>query len=124
MYQVNNKTDAQYGNVVIIQTATQGIETPFFAMQQALKNKRLWQESGATRIRFLINGEIMSPKEMETWSHKEYKSLPKCPWCYKILGGDVFTHSLSTDIFCKQVCADQDYQDKCERLQDEQDIDL
>jgi hypothetical protein len=123
MYKVSNQT-TEYGNVVIIEQDEDGIEAPFFAVQQALKNRRLWRESGATKVRFLVGGKIMSPKEMESWSREEYKSLPKCPTCIKILSGNVFTHRLSgTDIFCTQACADQDYNQKIERLKDEEEID-
>lgn len=124
MYKVSNQT-TEYGNVVLIEYSEEGIETPFFAVQQALKSRRLWRESGATKVRFLVDNRIMSPKELEAWSREEYKSLPKCPICIKILHGDVYTHRLSsTDIFCTQACADQDYLEKIERLRDEEEIEF
>jgi hypothetical protein len=113
MYKICNLQHPQYGNVVLIERAEEGIEKPFFAVQAALKSRRLWRESGIDKVRFLIDGEIMSIKEIEAWARQEYKSLPKCPWCIKILHGDVFTHALcGIDVFCSQSCADKDYQEK------------
>lgn len=126
MYKVSNICDVScYGKIVVIEkTENEGELLPFFAMQQALKNRRLWLESGATKIRFLVDGKIMSVKEMERWSRVEYQSIPKCPTCAKIFGRDVYTHRLcGSDIFCSQACANQSVHQKSERLKDEEEVD-
>lgn len=124
MYKVSNSADKIYGNVVIIEiTEDQGEVLPFFAMQQAFKNRRLWKESGATKVRFLVDGKIMSTKEMEVWSREEYQSLPKCAWCAKVLGGVVYTHRLcGSDLFCLQEHADKDYHHKLDKMKDEEEV--
>jgi hypothetical protein len=98
--------------------------TPFQAYQRALTERRLWQELGTKKIKFLVDGQIMSPKQAEKWSHDEYKSLPKCKGCAKILIGELYTHRLSdSGFFCSQDCADKDYFEEMEKLKDEEEID-
>lgn len=124
MYKVSNSTHEQHGKVVVIERSDEGdIETPFFAMHAALKSRRLWREQGAKNVRFLVDERVMTPRQMETWVHEEYQSLPKCAWCVKILAGDVYTHRLcGSGLFCSQSCADKDYHEAIERLKDEEEI--
>lgn len=125
MYKVYNTQDKQYGNVVIITQAEDGtIELPFFAVQQALKNRRIWRESIETKVRFLVDNQIMAPAKMEEWARQEYQSLPKCCACAKILHEDVYSHRLSSDLFCTQSCADKDYSSLIERIKDEEEIEF
>lgn len=125
MYKVSNLQHEQYGNVVHIERVEESsIDTPFFAWQQAIKSRRLWQESGTQKIRFLVDDQIMTAKQLEAWSVEEYKRLPKCEACAKILGGDVYTHRLCGHfLFCSQSCADKNYHQEVEKLKDEEDID-
>lgn len=124
MYKVSNSKHEQYGKVVIIERVEEGgIETPFFAVQAALKSRRLWKEEGIKNIRFLVHDQVMTPSQLESWSREEYQSLPKCADCAKILSGEVHTHQLSIgSLFCSQACADQNYYEKVERLKDEEEI--
>jgi hypothetical protein len=126
MYKVSNITHEQYGKVIAIERAADGnIQTPFFAWQRALTQRRLWREQGAKNVRYLVLGEVMSIRQLESWSHEEYKSLPKCGECGSILGGDVYTHQLcSSNLFCKQDCADANYHEAMEKLKDEEEIDF
>lgn len=98
--------------------------TPFQAVQSAMKERRLWIESGVKKVRILVDDKVMSTKQAEHWAHEEYISLPKCEGCAKILDGDIHTHQLSgTKFFCSKVCADRDYIEEVERLKDEEEID-
>jgi hypothetical protein len=126
MYKVSNLEHEQYKKVVAIERAEDGdIETPFFAWQRALTQRRLWREKGAKNVRYLVLGEIMTGSQLETWSHEEYKSLPKCAECGKILGGDVYTHQLcGSNLFCSQNCADTNYHEAMEKLKDEEEIEF
>jgi hypothetical protein len=125
MYKVYDSQDDQYGNVVVIVEADDGtIELPFFAVQQALKNRRVWLETTKSKVRFLVDGQIMSPRKMEDWSSQEYQSLPKCAHCFHILHDDVYRHQLSNNLFCSQKCADGDYALFIEELKDEEEIEL
>jgi len=125
MFCVSNLVHPQYGKVVFIQRAEEGnIETPFFAMQAALKNKRLWKAEGAKNVRFLVIDQIMTLSQINRWIHEEYQGLPKCANCAKILHGDVHTHQLGGDsLFCSPDCSGQDYHTQMEKLKDEEEID-
>lgn len=124
MYSVEKDYTEQYGNVIKINRCTESsFETPFQAFNQALTLLRLWKDGG--KIRFLVNGQILTKKQTEKWSNEEYKSLPKCENCAKILSGSIYTHSLSRGyIFCTQGCADKDYVFKVEQLEDERECDF
>ena len=81
-------------------------------------------ESGVKKVRFLIDEQVMSSKQVEHWANEEYKSLPKCEGCAKILDGDIHTHQFSGNkFFCSQICADKDYAEEVEKLKDEEEID-
>jgi hypothetical protein len=124
MYKISNQTNEQYGKVVVIErTEDLGIETPFFAMEAAKKNCRLWREQGANNVRFLVDGQVLTPKQLETWAREENKLIPRCAWCAKFLQGEVFRHGLcGTSLFCTQSCADKDYQERIEKQMDEEEI--
>ena len=125
MYGVNKITHKVYGPVVTVDRAENGSQiTPFQAVQLALRERRLWQETGVKKIRFLIDGQIMSLKQAEHWAYEEYKSLPKCKGCAKILDGNIYSHQLcSSGLFCSTSCADKDYIEEVEKLKDEEEID-
>ncbi len=125
MYSVNRLTHDRHGSVIHIERAENGsFLTPFQAVQGALKERRLWKEGGAKKVRILIDDQVMGPKQAEHWAHEEYTSLPKCQGCAKILNGDVHTHQLAKDkFFCSEVCADRDYNEEVEKRKDEEEID-
>lgn len=124
MYTITRKEDPKYGNVIEV-TREGTIETPFYAVLAAKKDCRLWKESGARKVRFLVDGQILNLTELEKWAREEYQSLPKCHWCVKILDGDVYTHRLSGDrLFCRQDCADRDYAQEMEHMTDYEEFDL
>jgi hypothetical protein len=125
MFCVSKSIDEKYGKVITITLHEGGkIKTPFFAMQRALKSRRLWRKQTTSKVRFLVDGQVMTPAQLEKWSHDEYQSLPKCSCCADLLGEDVHTHQLcGTDLFCSQSCADQDYNHEIEKIADEEEID-
>lgn len=125
MYSVNRLTHERYGSVIHIERAENGRElTPFQAVNAALKERRLWMEGGVKKVRILVDDQVLGPKQAEHWAHNEYKSLPKCEGCAKILNGDLHTHQLSgTKFFCSVTCADNDYAEEIEKLKDEEEID-
>ena len=125
MYSVNRFTHERYGSVIRIERAENGSHlTPFQSVQAALKERRLWQEAGVKKVRILVDDQVMSPKQAESWAHEEYKSLPKCYRCAKILDGDIHSHRLSRgNFFCSESCSDQDYLEEVEKMKDEEEID-
>jgi hypothetical protein len=122
MYSVSQKTTEQYGNVIeIAREEVSQFETPFQAFNKSLTLRRLWVNAG--KIRLLVIGQIMTAKQAESWAINEYKSLPKCEGCAKILNGNLYSHSLSSGhTFCSQACADKDFLFKMEKLNDEEEI--
>ena len=125
MYSVIRCSHERYGSVIHIERAENGsLTTPFQAVNSALKERRIWTESGTQKVRILIDNQVMTPKQAEHWANEEYKSLPKCEGCAKILNGDIHTHRLSsTKLFCSEPCANRDYDEEIEKLKDEEEID-
>jgi hypothetical protein len=125
MYSVNRLTHDQHGSVIHIERILNGSEfTPFQAVQRACKEQRLWLEGGAKKVRILIDDQVMSFKQAEHWAHEEYKTLPKCFGCAKILGDcNVITHQLNNSLFCSQQCADTNYNELIEKHKNEEDSD-
>src|SRR5690606_32843265 len=100
-------------------------ETPFQAVNRATSLRRLWLEEGARKVRILVDGQVMILKRAETWAAEEYRSLPKCEECAKILGEDVFTHQYcGTSLFCSQVCADKNFDYIVSQWDEETECDL
>lgn len=124
MYIVSKQNHETYGNIISILIEENGIyESPFQAVNQVKLLKRLWLEEGGTRVRILINNQILTIKEMEKWSAEEYNFLPKCHACGCILSTKIFTHRLSgTNIFCSQKCTDINFSFEIEKINDEEDI--
>lgn len=125
MYSVTRRSHDRYGSVIHIERAENGrLTTPFQAVNAAIHERRLWVESGTKKVRILVDDQVFGPKQAEHWAHEEYKSLPKCEGCAKILNGDVHTHQLSgTKFFCSHECADRDYMEEIEKRKDEEEID-
>lgn len=125
MYGVTRRSHERHGHVIHIERSENGsFSTPFQAVNGALKERRLAKEGGLKKIRFLIDDQVMGPKQIEHWAAEEYKSLPKCEGCAKILNGNIFNHQLAKDkFFCSQDCADNDYNEEIERRKDEEEID-
>jgi hypothetical protein len=125
MYSVNRFSHERHGSVVLIERVENGsFPTPFQAVQAALRERRLWQEAGTKKVRILVDDQVMSPKQAESWAHDEYKSLPKCYGCAKILDGNIHTHRLSRgNFFCSESCSDQNYLEEVEKMKDEEEID-
>ncbi len=80
-------------------------------------------ESGTKKVRILVDSQVLNPKQAEHWANEEYKSLPKCEGCAKILNESIHTHRLSSKVFCSEGCADRDYAEEVEKLKDEEEID-
>lgn len=126
MYKVQRAISEKYGNIIEILRAEIGEESiPFFAIEQAKKQKRLWQEEGGNKIRFLVDNQILTTSQLEKWSKEEYKSLPKCEFCVKILEEQVYNNTLSSEaLFCSQACADKDYHLQMDYLHNYEESDL
>lgn len=125
MYNVSKIIHEKYGNVIHITREEFGeYNTPFDALYKAIKLRRLWLEEGAINIRFLVDMQIMILKQIESWANQEYKELPKCEECAKILGENVFTHKYcKTNLFCSQLCSDKNFDFHISKYDDEIDCD-
>lgn len=125
MYSVSRQTHAKYGNVIEVSRVEDGKHTsPFDAANYAKRDRRLWSAEGATKIRYLIDSQLLNNKQLEHWSNEEYKSLPKCFGCASILKETVFNHKHSINLFCSSKCADRDYLEYLEKLEDEEECDF
>jgi len=111
MYSISRITHEKHGKVVEISRDENGsFETPFWAVEKAKTEKRLWLTEGAKKVKFLVDNKILTLSELESWGHHEYQTLPKCYSCAAILKETVFTHKLcGTNLFCSQDCADKDF---------------
>lgn len=125
MYSVTAIRHKKYGEVIEVAQAEDGEHpTPFQAVQAAKKERRLMEEAGSKKMKFLVDGKIMTASQAESWANEEYKSLPKCQTCARLLSGDVYTHQLcGSDLFCSQDCADKDFAQKTEIDNDESEFD-
>ena len=82
-------------------------------------------EEGQEKVRFLIDGQVMITKRAESWANEEYKFLPKCEECARILNGPVFSHQLSGDhLFCSQTCSDKHFNYLVSQMDEETEFDL
>ncbi len=125
MYKVSRQTHAKYGQVIEIIRDDPGEElSPFRAVNKAIALRRVWKEESNSKVRILVDGQVMTPSRAETWANEEYKSLPKCEECGAILGGDVHTHTLSDDLFCSPKCADKNYDFKVEKMNDNEETEF
>jgi predicted RNA-binding Zn-ribbon protein involved in translation (DUF1610 family) len=124
MYKVYKETHSKYGNVIVINTEDIGeYELPFEAVNNAKSIKRLWATDG--KVRFLINGQVLSINKLDSWANKEYKELSICSSCPNILNGKVvFTMPhCGIKLFCSQSCADKEYKFYLENLDEEEECD-
>jgi len=126
MYKASRVNHERYGCVIEIAREDTGeYITPFMIVNRAITMRRLWLEEGEVKVRFLIDGQVMISKRAESWANEEYKSLPKCEECARILNDDVFTHQLSeSHLFCSQVCADKNYNYLISQIDEEVECDL
>jgi hypothetical protein len=124
MYSIQVSNHQKYGTVVeIVRSEDGALATPFVAIQRAFTERRLLMQGVNKKIRFLIDGQILTKSKVESWANEEYKSLPKCFGCAAILNNTVYNHTLSKHLFCSQEHADRDYQELMERYDDEEECD-
>lgn len=125
MYSVIKSSHERYGSVIeIVRDENGTLMTPSQARQQASKEKQSWQDVGILKVRYLVDGQVMTIKQVEHWAHEEYKNLPKCNECAKVLGESIYTHQLSgTELFCTQSCADKNYIEEASKFKNEEEID-
>lgn len=126
MYNVMRQTHDRYGSVIEITREEVGeFETPFRAVNRAISLRRIWMEEGADKVRILVDGQIMITKRAESWANEEYKALPKCEECAKILGEAVFTNKYcGTNLFCSQVCSNKNFDYIVSQWDEETECDL
>lgn len=126
MYRVSRITHQKYGDCIEVVREENGtFKTPFQAIQQVRKERRVMLESSTKRVKILIDNQILTISQAETWANEEYQSLAKCKTCGSLLDGDVHTHRLcGSDLFCSSACADKDYAEKTEIDNDESEFDL
>lgn len=123
MYKVEKLKHEEYGRVITI-TRDGELETPFAAIRQAKSLYHLWLKEKPGRVRLLIDAQVMSIKHADHWANQEYREIPKCEECAKILGGDVFNHQLTDHLFCSRKCADQNYSYLISLRDEEEECDL
>lgn len=125
MYNVTVNDHHLYGQIIEISIIDIGnYLSPFQAINVARTIRRTFLEQNITKIRFLINEQILTIKQLEKWALEEYKTLPKCADCFSILQLEVFTHQYcGKNLFCSQRCADLDYLKEIEKRNDELEID-
>jgi hypothetical protein len=120
MYKVSKQIHERYGNIIeITRDDTGEFENPFQAINKAITIRRLWFEESNSKIRFLIEDQLLTRGRAEVWANNEYKSLPKCEECAKILSGSVYTHEFcGSSLFCSQSCSDKNYIFQIEKMND------
>lgn len=125
MYIVSRSSDEKYGNVIAILRAEDGEISPFLTVEEAKKEKRLWEEQELIKSRFMVDGQILTTSGLNQWAREEYQNLPKCNECGKILYGKVYVNRLSNNyLFCTQFCADSNYHQQLYHLNDYEEFDL
>lgn len=126
MYNVVRQTHERYGKVIQISREEGGAcNTPFDALHAATRLRRLWLEEGAIKVQILVDMQVMTVKQTESWANQEYKELPKCEECAKILGENVFTHKYcKTNLFCSQICSDKNFDYIVSQWDEETECDL
>ena len=126
MYKVDRLTHERYGSVIEITRDESGeYNTPFQAVNRATALRNSWIKEGATKVRILVDGQIMITKRAETWANEEYRALPKCEECAKILGETVFTHKYcKTNLFCSQACSNKNFDYIVSQWDEETECDL
>lgn len=96
--------------------------SPFDLERAAKRQRRLWVE--ATKIRYLLDNQVLTGNQLGSWAKEEYRELPKCGLCQVILGQDLYQHSLTNDFFCSRTCADQHYDQTEDHLNDYEEVDI
>lgn len=126
MYSVSKQTHPQYGNIVeIIREDTGEFISPFDAYRKVVKLYREWRADKKIKVRVLVDSQVITLAQADSWSINEYKSLPKCEECAKILEGPIFTHQLSGEkLFCSKICADNNYAYIISNRDEEEEFDL
>lgn len=125
MYNIIKQTHENYGCIIVIEHTADGKAlTPFQAVRSAIKDQEIWIKEISKKVRLLIDDQIMSPQQAECWAKEEYKNLPKCKLCAKVLNEDVITNQFSNSFFCSEDCADKDYNERIEQSKYEEEIEL
>jgi hypothetical protein len=124
MYNVNKKIHNKYGNIIeIIREESGEFDSPYSVANKARTMYRILVEETNTKVRILVDEQVLTLTKLTKWADDEYKSLPKCEECGKILSEEVFTHNFSgTALFCSQNCADKNYHFQMEKMKDEEEI--
>ena len=121
MYNILKQDHPKYGKVIEVVRIENGIyDFPNQVYNEAKLQRRLWIEEGFKKVRILIDGKVLTVSQTEKWSYDEYKRLPKCKWCCKILEENVFTNTVCDSLFCCTVCADHDTASQMEKMNDEE----
>ena len=126
MYNVSKQDHITYGKLVeIIRQENGPYKTPSAAFNAADMMRRKWRDESNSRVRILIDEQVMGSSGAEHWSNEEYKSLPKCFTCAKILGGDIYPHKFCGNrLFYSQICSDADYFSEMEKIKDEGEMEI
>lgn len=119
MYNVARTKHSTYGNIIeIIKVEVGEFLDPFKACAQAKKLRKAWMNEEPSKIRILVDNQLLTEALVEKWAREEYHILPKCGECNKILLGEVLTHNLATGLFCSNLCADRNYNYWLDRMND------
>ena len=124
LYSVSLKNNDKYGDFIEVSDSGD-IVSPFDVYNKvcALKNK--FKQNNESNLKYLVFGSIMTLSKIKKWANDEYKTLPKCNYCAKLILNDVFTNSLTDKIFCSLECShikDREISDKLEEEKHEIDL--
>ena len=128
MYLVSCVQDhPEYRQFIAVERSLNGsYETAELAVNAAQKSQRSYQETFPnTKVRLLIDEQIMTYHQAVLWARQEHHSLPKCGWCCKCMReGEVYSHSMSPKFFCTNDCSTKDYLELMKEEDDENECDF
>ena len=104
--------------------------SPVKAVEAAIKVCEAWRAVGCdeAQIGHGATGGMTMPfdpctyEEARAWAAEREASLPRCDGCGELLGKDRYrVQELHDEVFCREYCAEQAWDDHCERISEEVD---
>lgn len=96
------------------------IISPYDVVNKIFSLKTKFKQNSSAKLNYIVFGKNMSFPQVKTWSNEEYKKIPKCGDCAKILEENVFTHSFSDKIFCSENCSNNNYSEISNKFEEEE----
>lgn len=109
---------SKFSQVLVLEKANDGI---YFSPLEAIS--KLKSLRAISKLRIIVDGQMMTLAQAEQWALEEYKFLPKCEECGTILNDNVFTHTLNKNLFCSEKCKENNYLFHLDILEDQEDCD-